>query len=100
MCGCFVEMDFPEYKHWMGELDTHGDVFRQGVAEFVEYARRNKGDMFSCPCTKCRNGRNHKYHDVSLHLLQWGIDQTYTFWCWHGRCIHPFFQCNPLRSHR
>lgn len=48
------------------------DEYEKGVADFLEFAKRNVADSserYFCPCVKCMNGRRHKVEVIREHLL-------------------------------
>ena len=78
-------MGFPQYKEWMGESCRVGQVYVNGVKDFVNYATKNlETDIIPCPCNRCKNGKRLKGVDVKVHLFHWGMQADYTFWHFHG----------------
>ncbi|KAM7507894.1 hypothetical protein LguiA_018347 [Lonicera macranthoides] len=73
-------------KEWMKERERGNARYIEGIANFMDFVAKNGGggDMFSCPCTKCENGRLLKIEDIHFYLLQNGMLQSYTFWRFHG----------------
>ncbi|KAF9615454.1 hypothetical protein IFM89_023560 [Coptis chinensis] len=65
-------MSRPIQKEWMNELDRFGDVYKQGVADFIQFATvNNRGS--------------------TTHLIKYGIDKNYRVWVLHGEnpCTDP-----------
>ena len=72
-------------KSWM-EKDRASVEWQSGMKSFLEIsfngARPNSS--VPCPCTKCLNNAHRKRREVHMHLLQNGMDPTYTNWIYHG----------------
>ncbi|KAM7503774.1 hypothetical protein LguiB_002678 [Lonicera macranthoides] len=84
-------MGFPRYKEWMGERNRLSDVYVRGVREFTKFVRKTSPcDLISCPCVQCRNGKLQPSEEMELHLIKWGMQENYTFWCFHGERQTPF----------
>ena len=61
--------------------------YRNGVNNFLEWARKNAIDnngKFRCPCMNCLNMYRLRPEVIKDHLIIKGIDQTYTNWTNHG----------------
>ncbi|KAF9605227.1 hypothetical protein IFM89_014340 [Coptis chinensis] len=58
-------------KEWMNELDGLGDVYKQGVADFIQFAIAEQPllDHGPCPCRECRNGKSFVFDTISRHLI-------------------------------
>ncbi|KAF9624124.1 hypothetical protein IFM89_008062 [Coptis chinensis] len=65
-------MSRPIQKEWMNELDRFGDVYKQGVADFIQFATvNNRGSTTCpCPCRECRNGKSFVFGTISRHLIK------------------------------
>ncbi|PIA27802.1 hypothetical protein AQUCO_07500017v1 [Aquilegia coerulea] len=65
-------------------------VYRNGVKEFIEFARANNDGLTTCPCPckKCQNRRKAPFDEVDRHLLINGIDTSYQLWTVHGEKPH------------
>lgn len=73
-------------KTWMS-CARKAPRYIQHVGSFLDFASKYGGGntIFSCPCRQCKNGKGlHPLSDISLHLLRYGIDLTYTMWRFHG----------------
>jgi Transposase family tnp2/Domain of unknown function (DUF4218)/Transposase-associated domain len=73
-------------KSWMNARGIFLPVYRQGVRNFIEFARpkADSAGRIKCPCKRCVN---YVYRHISLveeHLLRFGMDKKYTRWVWHG----------------
>ncbi|KAF9613282.1 hypothetical protein IFM89_006781 [Coptis chinensis] len=79
-------MSRPIQKEWMNELDRFGDVYKQGVADFIQFAAVNNRGSTTCPCPyrECRNGKSFVFGTISRHLIKYGIDKNYRVWVLHG----------------
>ncbi|KAF9622434.1 hypothetical protein IFM89_031237 [Coptis chinensis] len=79
-------MSRPIQKEWMNELDRLGDVYKQGVADFIQFATvNNRGSTTCpCPCRECRNGKSFVFDTISRHLIRYGMDKNYRVWVLHG----------------
>ncbi|KAF9624577.1 hypothetical protein IFM89_011999 [Coptis chinensis] len=77
----------------MNELDRFGDVYKQGVADFIQFAIVNNHGSTTCPCPcrECRNGKSFVFGTISRHLIKYGIDKNYRVWVLHGEnpCTDP-----------
>ena len=60
--------------------------FENGVDALLMFAFENgyNEDKIGCPCLKCAHSKSWTARTVKNHLFQYGIDQTYTRWIWHG----------------
>ena len=60
--------------------------YEDGVEDFLNYVKKNLGDLSSiqCPCIKCGNMKVHDITVVKDHLFCNGIDSSYDVWTWHG----------------
>ncbi|KAF9611892.1 hypothetical protein IFM89_036675 [Coptis chinensis] len=83
----------PIQKEWMNELDRLGDVYKQGVAYFIQFAIVNNRGLTTCPCPcrECRNGKSFVFDTISRHLIRYGMDKNYRVWVLHGEnpCTDP-----------
>ncbi|KAF9589556.1 hypothetical protein IFM89_025682 [Coptis chinensis] len=86
-------MSRPIQKELMNELDRFGDVYKQGVADFIQFATvNNRGSTTCpCPCRECRNGKSFVFGTISRHLIRYGMDKNYRVWVLHGEnpCTDP-----------
>ncbi|XP_074326529.1 uncharacterized protein LOC141664476 [Apium graveolens] len=60
--------------------------FKIGVEDLLKFAFE-KGyteEKISCPCLRCAYTKSWKAQKVKNHLFQYGIDETYIRWIWHG----------------
>ncbi|KAF9595048.1 hypothetical protein IFM89_036376 [Coptis chinensis] len=77
----------------MNELDRFGDVYKQGVADFIQFATvNNRGSTTClCPCRECRNRKSFVFGTISRHLIRYGMDKNYRVWVLHGEnpCTDP-----------
>lgn len=66
--------------------DRRSQEFDLGVDEFLMFALESGCDVnkVSCPCLKCAHGQSWKAMTVKDHLIEFGIDETYKEWIWHG----------------
>nr|KYP31721.1 hypothetical protein KK1_047813 [Cajanus cajan] len=64
--------------------------YRNGVEEFLEFARENgkpiKGAYY-CPCVRCLNQIRQEVGEIRDHLFIYGIVKSYTVWTWHGEIL-------------
>ena len=76
-------------KGWMFLADRWCDEYRNGLEKFLTMAKQHKGDKpkVRCPCRKCRNVKYYSVHVVESHLLNKGMDSTYTYWKFHGETL-------------
>ncbi|KAG5547799.1 hypothetical protein RHGRI_013476 [Rhododendron griersonianum] len=60
--------------------------YRDGVMSFLHFAMKvvDQEGYIMCPCTKCVNYCRQLTRHVQIHLLQYGIMQSYTIWHKHG----------------
>ncbi|KAL6559640.1 hypothetical protein OROGR_004757 [Orobanche gracilis] len=72
-------------KSWM-HADRRSQEFDLGVDEFLMFALESGCDVnkVSCPCLKCAHGQSWKAMTVKDHLIEFGKDETYKEWIWHG----------------
>ncbi|KAF9607019.1 hypothetical protein IFM89_030438 [Coptis chinensis] len=82
----YSRMSRPIQKEWMNELDRFGDVYKQGVADFIQFATVNNRDSTTCPCPcrECRNGKSFAFGTIFRHLIRYGMDKNYRVWVLHG----------------
>ncbi|XP_024190649.1 uncharacterized protein LOC112194663 [Rosa chinensis] len=66
--------------------DRRSRAFELGVEELILFALESGCDVnkFCCPCMKCGRGKSWKTRVVKDHLVEFGIDKSYTKWIWHG----------------
>lgn len=79
-------------RSWIGLYK--GDArYKEGVLEFLKFARENSGysnGLYPCPCLKCMNMGERLNEDVIyIHLTSNGIKGTYTVWDKHGEIPGP-----------
>ena len=72
-------------RSWL-RADRRTKEFQRGVEDLLLFAYGNgyTEEKISCPCTRCAHSKSWKAQTVKHHLFQYGIDQTYTRWIWHG----------------
>ncbi|XP_028103043.1 uncharacterized protein LOC114302247 [Camellia sinensis] len=60
--------------------------FIDGVTSFIKFAMAvvDQEGKIPCPCLNCVNYYSQNLQNVQIHLLQYGIMQTYTIWHEHG----------------
>ena len=70
----------------MNESNRRNKEYVEGVINFVKFVAENGGnkEKYSCPCTRCKNEDTFELKEIHYHLLRYGIDQSYTVWCFHG----------------
>lgn len=82
----YFEMD----KTWMSLAKTTegrmSQPYRDGVMSFLHHAMKvaDEEGYIICPCSKCVNHCRQLVRHVQIHLLQYGIMQSYTIWHKHG----------------
>ncbi|KAF9608705.1 hypothetical protein IFM89_010837 [Coptis chinensis] len=71
----------------MNELDRFGDVYKQGVVDFIQFATVNNRGSTTCPCLcrECQNGKSFVFGTISRHLISYGMDKNYRVWVLHGK---------------
>ncbi|XP_074323383.1 uncharacterized protein LOC141660306 [Apium graveolens] len=79
-------------RSWL-KADRRTKEFKKGVDDLLMFAFENgyNEDKISCPYLKCAHNKSWKARIVKNHLFQYGIDETYTRWIWHG-------EPNPVES--
>ncbi|KAF7116020.1 hypothetical protein RHSIM_RhsimUnG0041600 [Rhododendron simsii] len=72
-------------------------LYYNGVTVFIKFARAvvDAQDNILCPCLKCVNFYRKSPEDMQIHLLQYGIMQSYTIWHEHGETR----ESNDVRCH-
>lgn len=62
-----------------------------GVKAFVErcWDYSDEQGEVRCPCRHCNNGSFQNLDTVEAHLLDWGFQEAYTTWTFHGERSHP-----------
>ncbi|KAM6549821.1 hypothetical protein CsatB_021497 [Cannabis sativa] len=78
-------------KSWMSVKDRSSDEYVGGVKAFVERAKvyTNESGQIRCPCAVCLNRNLHDLSTVEHHLIEKGIQHTYTIWAYHGESYPP-----------
>ncbi|MCL7031572.1 hypothetical protein MKW94_005373 [Papaver nudicaule] len=79
-------------KDWV-RWPRGGVPYQDAVKKFVHLACEKLGNpsKLSCPCVDCKNlAAPLPPKTVHLHLLQRGMDQTYTEWVLHGEKVSTF----------
>ncbi|XP_074336729.1 uncharacterized protein LOC141673901 [Apium graveolens] len=81
MCCIFWSID----RSWI-RADRRTQEFKLGVDELLRFVLEHGRDVnkISCPCVQCAHSKSWKARKVKEHLFQYGIDETYTCWIWHG----------------
>ncbi|XP_042425958.1 uncharacterized protein LOC122013798 [Zingiber officinale] len=79
-------------KSWMSLTNRISREYKNGVwmfvARVVEYI--NEEGKIRCPCNNCLNHRLHPPGLVEIHLVRYGIQQSYKIWDYHGEQYeHP-----------
>ncbi|KAL5729065.1 hypothetical protein ACHQM5_002067 [Ranunculus cassubicifolius] len=73
-------------KNWMKLADRKSPEYAKGIEEFIGFAKQKldgKG-MAKCPCDNCNNRADKHITDIRKHLLDHGMNKTYTHWYYHG----------------
>ncbi|XP_074361820.1 uncharacterized protein LOC141702002 [Apium graveolens] len=80
-------------RSWL-KADRRTQEFKLGVDELFNFVFLNgfKENKISYPCLRCTHSKSWNAQTVKDHLYQYGIDQTYTCWIWHG-------ELNYVQSH-
>ena len=63
--------------------------YRNGVKEFFDIAKNQLNDrgLVRCPCKKCGNVKFQPINEISMHLFNNGIIQSYKVWHYHGEAL-------------
>lgn len=71
---------------WVKNMNRISLEYIQGTKEFLEVARRslNPNGVTLCPCLRCMNRRYRNIEVIRAHLINVGIDRSYTRWVHHG----------------
>ncbi|XP_076884504.1 uncharacterized protein LOC143533696 [Bidens hawaiensis] len=71
---------------WVKNENRLSTEYVNGVKEFLNVAQRtlNFAGLTLCPCTNCLNSRMQNIGVIATHLINTGIDTTYTQWVYHG----------------
>jgi hypothetical protein len=71
---------------WVKSRNRISTEYVDGVKEFLNVARQtlNSNGLTLCPCGNCLNTRLQKIDVISAHLINIGIDKSYTKWVYHG----------------
>ncbi|KAF5805550.1 putative Transposase-associated domain-containing protein [Helianthus annuus] len=71
---------------WVQNGNRVSTEYVDGVKEFLNVARQtlNSNGLTLCPCAKCLNTRLQKIDVIAAHLINVGIDKSYTCWVYHG----------------
>ena len=73
-------------RQWM-YADRRTKEFVDGMHSFLEVAKANKNPkgFMCCPCSQCRNEKDHAdWGTLHLHLLKNGFMPNYVVWTNHG----------------
>ncbi|XP_074343011.1 uncharacterized protein LOC141680785 [Apium graveolens] len=72
-------------RSWL-TADRRTKEFKKGVEDLLMFAFENgyNEGKISFPCLKCAHNKSWNARTVKNHLFQYGIDETYTHWIWHG----------------
>lgn len=71
---------------WVKNGNRISTEYIQGVKEFLNVARQtlNSRGLTLCPCARCLNARMQELGVIRAHLINVGIDKSYTRWVHHG----------------
>ncbi|XP_057771556.1 uncharacterized protein LOC130992829 [Salvia miltiorrhiza] len=71
---------------WVKNRNRISSEYIDGIKEFMHVARQslNLDGLTLCPCNNCLNTRLQSMEDIKLHLIDVGIDTSYTRWVYHG----------------
>ncbi|XP_074373843.1 uncharacterized protein LOC141714210 [Apium graveolens] len=72
-------------RSWL-RADRRTKEIKIGVEDLLKFAFE-KGyteEKISCPCLKCAHSKSWNAQEVKNHFFQYGFDETYTRWIWHG----------------
>ncbi|KAD6118957.1 hypothetical protein E3N88_10228 [Mikania micrantha] len=71
---------------WVKNGNRVSTEYMDGVKEFLNVARQtlNTNGLTLCPCSNCLNSRLHDIGVIAAHLINIGIDKSYTQWVYHG----------------
>ncbi|KZV14263.1 hypothetical protein F511_43974 [Dorcoceras hygrometricum] len=86
-------------KSWMSVSNRISPEYKNGVRMFVAraVAYANEEGKISCPCNNCLNHRLQPLRLVEIHLIQYGIQQSYKVWDYHGEQYeHPSIEHETL----
>ncbi|XP_075645873.1 uncharacterized protein LOC142617065 [Castanea sativa] len=72
-------------KSWMDIRDRTSVGYRNGVAQFLNFASQHaqQDGMIVCPCRKCAHSTMLAIDDVQIHLVSHGICRGYRRWTFH-----------------
>ncbi|XP_059665085.1 uncharacterized protein LOC132311264 [Cornus florida] len=73
-------------KEWMHMTYRVDPKYLEGARRFADQAQANAGhpEKILCPCNCCLNAKHQHFDMVFRHLLENGMDQSYTIWYFHG----------------
>lgn len=76
-------------RQWIISPNRLSLEYRERVQSFINFASHhvNERNGIQCPCRKCHNKYMHSLDVVHIHLLNYGMDVTYTRWIHHGEQI-------------
>ncbi|KAI3709420.1 hypothetical protein L2E82_39182 [Cichorium intybus] len=71
---------------WVKNGNRVSIEYVNGVKEFLNVAREtlNSSGLTLCPCANCLNSRLQNIGVITAHLINVGIDKSYTRWVYHG----------------
>ncbi|XP_062085859.1 exocyst complex component EXO70H1-like [Humulus lupulus] len=62
------------------------------VEEFLPTTQhKDYDDDIRCPCLKCLNSRFHRVNTIEGHIFQWGFQESYQLWTFHGEVDKAVF---------
>lgn len=73
-------------KSWMNLKNHLSSEYFNGVKAFIDKAKSyvNEQGVIRCPCQKCLNRMFQMLSTVEAHLIDYGFQQTYKKWTFHG----------------
>ncbi|CAM8926094.1 unnamed protein product [Rhodiola kirilowii] len=74
-------------KSWI-RLERSDIRYIQGIVDFVEFAKQNRGNSHICPCRRCLMMRGRIItNKMFIHLINNGMMNGYHTWTSHGEEI-------------
>ena len=74
-------------RQWMYNADRRSKEYVDGMHSLLEVAKANKNPkgFMCCPCSQCRNEKDHAdWRTLHLHLIKNRFMPNYVVWTQHG----------------
>ncbi|KAL5721299.1 hypothetical protein ACHQM5_004958 [Ranunculus cassubicifolius] len=73
-------------KEWINDDNLDSEAYHTGIYNFILFliGKSGKDEYHPCPCRSLNGSGQFNLDDISVHLLNHGMDKSYVLWYFHG----------------